>query len=568
MKRLILILLILYSVASNAGNQYWSCTNSTAKWSSAEDFCNAAFPSYTSGGIIHSLYSVNTVNATKKTCGEKQCQEPPGTWCGGPFGTQTCNLYTCPAGQEVDKNSGQVQCVPVCTSPQVRNPYTGQCQDVCPNEPQPPLQNASGLSVGIFKGAVCNSGCEDEYTQWFYIDSQGYEAVEQTHKKNGNMCSTGNLSEPPPIPPRSCQEPAVVRSDGTCGTPDPTCKPWEQLENHQCVDKPCENQGDTLKCGQVNGEEFCACSGPNECSPGQVKNAFGNCVVQQNCVSPQVQDSVTGLCVNPPTSQCPPGTVREGMICKPADRPQCEPPQFYIPGCGCVTSSTFVQQCASNTNDLDGDGTPNSNDDDSDGDGTPNANDGDSDNDGVPNANDATPQGPGSTQPGQPNTGPNEDLDGDTIPNNQDGDRDGDGVPNPQDATPDGNGDGNGNGNGNGNGTCDPATEQCGTGEPGAPVSLGEPFYVPKGITFSDVMGQFVTRVQTAPIVTAGAGFFEVSGISSNCPVWTIPATYISDAVTIDLQCSSQISDALRIAGTIVLLISAWIAVRIALIEG
>lgn len=477
----------------------------------------------------------------------------------------TCPNYYCgcPEGQSELSNGT----CGVCPSGQVENPNTGKCQAPCTaGGSDPPW---GGIAVGLEQGTTCEGGCLVEWIQYYRTDPQGFTEFSMGNEKPGQFCSVGSLSSPPVAPPRSCSSPNVIRSDGTCGTPDPSnCPAWQEVKDHQCQDKPCAD-GETLKCGTVNDAQVCSCSGASDCEPGTVKNAFGNCVAQQSCPAGQVQDSVTGVCGPPKDDSCPSGTHREGMTCA-KDPGECQVGTWYIPGCGCVSD---VNQCVNrNSNDLDGDGTPNANDDDADGDGTPNANDSDADNDGIPNSLDSTPAGPGSSPMADPSktrdtskSDPDGDLDGDGDPNGTDPDRDGDGVPNGDDGTPDGREDGTGVEEGQ----CDPETEEC-SGEkdkPGKPAEIGDPFYKKKeDRSFQQVWSAFIQRVQQANIVTAGSRFFTVSIGGGSCPNWVIPSTFISPAIPITLQCSSEVTTALRVAGYMVLIIAAWVAFRIALL--
>lgn len=458
-------------------------------------------------------------------------------------------------------------CMP-CSNGQVLNLHTGRCQAPCPTEQQPQSPYHNALNIGISFGTFCQNNCAVNATLWVSEDDNGFDIEQFTFNHTGAMCGT---SDQLPTPrPAKCDSPRVVRVDGTCGNPDPTCPSWQKLENHACVDKPCE-AGKTLKCGTVNDAQQCACAGPTDCEPGTVKDAFGNCVSQQSCPSGQVQDSVTGVCGPPKDDQkdCPEGTHREGMTCvkNPGD---CQVGTWYIPGCGCVSD---VNQCMQrSSDDIDGDGIPNKDDNDADNDGLPNSMDSDADNDGLPNSLDSTPQGSGSAPLADPSktrdtskSDPDGDLDGDGIPNSTDPDRDGDGLPNGDDGTPDGREDGTGVDEGQ----CDPATQEC-EGEkdkPGKPAELGDQFYKKKeGRSFQQVWSNFISRVQQARIVTAGSRFFTVSIGGGSCPHWVIPSTFVSPAIPIDMQCSSEVTAALRIAGYIVLIIAAWVAFKIALL--
>ena len=302
-----------------------------------------------------------------------------------------------------------------CVAPQVLNPSTGQCQLPCPVVPPAALP---GVWISIGSGVdTCDSGCIHHWQIWHNIDSRGFSIQDRSHEQPGQFCSTGAASPPVALPPQ-CLSPSVVRSDGTCGPPDPVCKSWEMLQNHACVDKPCPTDK-VLKCGTVNGVQECLCSRNYDCQPGTSLDAFGNCIPKSDCPAGQTKNPITLQCGAPPDPSCPNNTHREGLTCvaDPSTPGQPDPPKKG-PGTG----------------DIDGDGQPNNGDDDSDGDGNKNGSDNDADNDGTPNAADKTPLGPGSESAKSLDG----DFDGDGISNKLDLDRDGDGEPNSTDTTPDG----------------------------------------------------------------------------------------------------------------------------------
>lgn len=444
---------------------------------------------------------------------------------------------SCPSGTAELENGS----CGTCPAGQVVNPYTNKCQAPCLVQSESPDHSGFDFSLS---SDTCDSGCKTSWHIYSQFDSSGFYSEILTTSKPGEMCSVIGNNLPPTPQTHACLPPNVVRSDGTCGSPDPTCdKSWQHVVNHECVDKDC-GSGKTMKCGTINDVQSCACTGPTDCSPGTHKDLYGNCMPDKSCTAPLVLDSVTNQCKEPTSDQCGSGTHREGLICVP--------------------DSNNQNNQNNQNNDIDHDGIPNSQDSDSDGDGTPNSQDSDSDNDGIPNSNDSTPNGPGTSHGITPGTADSDDMDGDGIPNGQDGDKDGDGIPNGQDATPDGNPAGTGSGTGDGEGEGEEESKD----KPGAPVALGGSFYEAKGKTFSDVVSRFTATVQGSPLISASAGFFSVGSLSGSCPIWTLPASDFYPSIVVDFQCSPEVSDALRIAGYLVLIIAAWVAIRIALIEG
>jgi len=575
------LFLALFSSSSYSAWRIYDNNRPPVDYSSLSAACQDYVASCPNFHDIRSVYTGSSCNGYGQgTCSYDQYRCSLGSYHGS--GGATVNFF-CPAGQVIKGTCPNYSCgcpdgqgilsggtCGICPEGQVVNPYTNQCQMPCTAEPEPDPGNPYDVSLGADTHDYCVSGCVSRSKVWVGEDTQGFIIYKTVEWDPGLMCADGpDNSPPPPTPPRNCPSSHVVRSDGTCGTPDPTsCPAWQEVQNHQCQDKPCDD-GKTLKCGTVNDAQQCACAGPTDCEPGTTKNAFGNCVTQQSCPAGQVQDSVTGVCGPPKDDSCPDGTHREGMTCI-ADPGECQAGTWFVPGCGCISD---VNQCVSRSpGDLDGDGTPNANDDDADGDGTPNANDSDADNDGIPNALDSTPQGPGSSGLADPTktrdtskSDPDGDLDGDGDPNGTDPDRDGDGIPNGDDGTPDGREDGTGVKDGQ----CDPETEQCDgdKDKPGKPSEIGDQFYKGKeDRSFQQVWNAFIQRVQQANIVTAGSRFFTVSIGGGSCPNWEIPATFISPAIPITVQCSSEVTAALRVAGYMVLIIAAWVAFRIALL--
>lgn len=511
-------------------------------------------------------------------------------------------------------------CTP-CPSGQVINPYTGQCQLPCESDQEPGFPD--GFTVGISSDTVCNNGCTEQYKLLAGDDGAGFTIFQYQHWTTGEMCKEGTLSSPPSTPPPSCNDPYTVRVDGTCGPPDPICADYETLVDHQCVLEDC-TPPKVRKCGSFNNAQVCTCVGQSECGPGTVKDLYGNCIIPTPCPNGLSRDPVTNLCSPDNTYDedgCPPDTHLSGNICVADDNSECVYPEFYVSDCGCVTGANVFEKCNksktpgdvdgdgipnSTDNDVDGDGIPNSVDDDDDGDGIPDNYDvtpgglgtnhaiptdnGDRDNDGIPdsedsdrdgdgidNESDPSPDGdnavmgdPNKTQPGYDEIDPTGDLDQDGVPNNVDDDRDGDGVKNNEDATPDGGPDNDGDGVPDGvkTGQCNPDIEDCGDpNNPGKPVKIGDALYTAKDKKFSEVWNTFILTVKNAPLVSSGSRFLSIGSISSNCPTWTIPATDYNPAVPITIQCSPEVSAGLRIAGYILLVVFAWVAFKIAILD-
>lgn len=538
-------------------------------YSSASAVCSVALPARVVSGTCTMTNTAGTPSCASATNGVKctnsstyslpctvgTVQNTPGTLyafqCAAPkIITGSCPSYACecPAGK-VEENG---LCVNQCNLPNVLNPFTKQCQLPCESQSLPP-GTLVGVSVSVDSADTCVSGCKIHHDLWQGKNSKGYDASELLSYRTGDFCATGDPS-PPTVPPPTCPPPNVD-TGGYCQPPP--CPAWQERINGQCQNKSCPD-GKTMKCGVLNGSEHCSCAGITECPSGQQKDAFGNCIAL-TCPADSPFNPATGTCQAKNTGECPAGQSKVGLVCVKDD-----PTKPVV-----------------SDDDLDGDGIKNRDDPDMDNDSKPNSSDSDKDGDGIPNDKDTTPEGPGSAQEWGPSAGPEDDYDGDGIKNKDDGDKDGDGIPNGQDATPNGGpstppGGGQCNpaiqqcGTGTGTGQCDPATQNCGTAEskPGAPVSIGGAFYEKKSITFPDIWDKFMSTINNAPIITAGSGFLSVSDVSGSCPNWSIPATPFNESIEITIQCSEQVSSAFRVAGTIFLLVCAWLAFRIALIEG
>lgn len=581
MKNIAILFIIFFSTSIYSApndNTYRNAHNGYF-YSSSSALCAAALPARVVPGNCTLTETAGVPNCSSPSANGIRCKNQgtyssnppcPGTTvqnqpgdlhsfqCAAPkVITGSCPQHNCECPANMVEENGI--CVIACTLPLVKNPHTKTCQQPCFPETPPPGQLV-GVSVSVDSADTCVGGCVVHHDLWNGINRLGYNAYELISYKTAEFCATGDPS-PPTVPPPTCSSPNV-EVNGRCEPPP--CSSWQYRPNPggACVDKECPS-GHTMKCGTVNGAQSCACAGVSECAVGQQKDLYGNCI-GVTCPSSSPFNPATGKCEQPATgSQCPDGHEKVGLMC--------------------VKDPTSTEPTKSD-GDLDGDGQPNGSDVDMDGDGKPNSSDTDQDGDGIPNAADPTPAGPGTAQPLGPGTGPDDDYDGDGTKNSQDSDRDGDGIPNGQDATPDGGADrppGQGQCNPAiqqcpgfpppGGGQCNPATQQCGSApeppKPGSPVSIGGAFYEKKGLTFPDVWSKFMDSASRAPIVSAGQSFLSVSDVSGSCPVWTIPATFMSESVDITLQCSSEVAAGFRIAGTVFLIVCAWIALRIALLD-
>lgn len=327
------VFLFLFLLVGNAysADTYWQCTGVTGgNWDSPDAFCNATYPSYCSGGICYSLYSIDYINnGNSAVCGQKQCQEAPGTWCGGPYGVQTCNLQTCPSGQEYSQSSRS--CISKCTSPQVRNPLTGQCQDPCESGSSETVSMALSGSYMIPNPAfMCLNGCQVQYNMpnsgqpCRFVSCSGgspgcfigneYECLSINSQETGEFCS-GNESGFTLHPPDDCPS-GWFLSGGAC-MQDPLCGENEHLENHQCIVNPDCGESSHYVDGQcvpdpscdeneVKQEHECV---PLQCEPGQE-------AVNHECRDPVCGDSshlVGHFCV--PDPNCDVDEVKVGHEC-------------------------------------------------------------------------------------------------------------------------------------------------------------------------------------------------------------------------------------------------------------
>lgn len=427
----------------------------------------------------------------------------------GANSTGNTTLCTCNSGYEWLSGN---QCVSPCGSGTVRNSFTQQCQAPCPPADTIHSEFDSGPDE-FYPGSFCKDGCairsEIVVDICGSITFPGAECSMQGHvfSYTGQMCGANNPPPTGPATPPSCdadkdkigdvcfpkcgeggtRNPETLKcscpagfyaEDGGGCKAEPKCKDWQELKDHQCVDKSCDYPK-KLKCGLVNSEQSCLCIMPSECPPGATRDSFGNCM-NVKCPDGSTFDSKNYLCKdNDNNLVCPEGTVKEDNKCVPS-KDQCPYKTHVVPGCGCVPDGSEIQSCKAVNGggpsfDLDGDGQPNSSDPDVDGDGTPNSSDPDIDGDGTPNNKDSTPKGPASSGrlsangdddgDGIPNSiDGNADLDGDGVPNAQDDDDDGDGVPDAQDGVTRGPAD------------CNPKIQNCNStgSEPGTGTGDGD----------------------------------------------------------------------------------------------
>lgn len=131
-----------------------------------------------------------------------------------------------------------------------------------------------------------------------------------------------------------------------------------------------------------------------------------------------------------------------------------------------------------------------------------------------------------------------------------------------------------------GSGTNGPGQPNTGTGgnDPGAPggdggdgegegEEAGSPssglgdLYEGNGKTVGDVVGEFRTRMENAPIASAATGFLTVS-VANSCPVWTVPATDYWNEMVLNYHCTGQLAESLALGGWVVLALAAWAAFR------
>lgn len=401
------------------------------------------------------------------------------------------------------KDYFQGQCVVSCAQGEIRDSL-GMCKPNC------------GQGEALVNGRCVPSVCPDgqELQQGQCVD----------HPENPN-CGEGEVSDKNGMCVPACESGAMI--GGQCADVD--CPDAQYLKNGKCV-----NRDNTINC-----------------PAGMRVSADGKSCVNLVCPSGQVVSYLLNKCVDDPNgNRCPTGTHKEGILCVP-DNKDCPINTHWEAGCKkCVRDGSPIGVCGgvagdidgdgvpdSSDNDIDGDGVPNSSDSDADGDGIPNSSDSDDDNDGIPDGTDKTPQGPGTTNGNTKCVGPDCDDDGDGIPNKDDLDDDGDGIPDDQ--------------------------ENEKAGKPGSP--LGD-LYESKGLSLSQVWSDFSIKVSYSPIVSASGSFFSIPYLSSSCPVWTLPATDYYPSISIDILCNSVVTISLQLAGLIVLIVSAWVAFRIAVL--
>jgi len=115
--------------------------------------------------------------------------------------------------------------------------------------------------------------------------------------------------------------------------------------------------------------------------------------------------------------------------------------------------------------------------------------------------------------------------------------------------------DGSGGGEGDGEGD--------GPGEAGPGLGADGP-YEGDGRTVSDVISDFKSRIDAAPIRNVAQTFFTMN-ISGSCPVWTVPESEFTPTLTLSIHCSSEFASIWANAAWVVLAVAAFCAFRIAI---
>jgi hypothetical protein len=87
--------------------------------------------------------------------------------------------------------------------------------------------------------------------------------------------------------------------------------------------------------------------------------------------------------------------------------------------------------------------------------------------------------------------------------------------------------------------------------------------YISNGRTVADEFSDFKGKVSNSPLIGAATGFFVVSA-SGSCPVWSVPATKYTRALTFDWLCNGTFATLFERAGWIMLAVAVFCAFRIA----
>ena len=114
---------------------------------------------------------------------------------------------------------------------------------------------------------------------------------------------------------------------------------------------------------------------------------------------------------------------------------------------------------------------------------------------------------------------------------------------------------------GDGSGSGDGEGDDWGAYQGDGPGDL----YEPTEKTYETVLTQFSNRIQAASVVSGVTGFFDVN-VSGSCPDWSIPATDMTPAISVNIQCSSAAYEMYGIAGLVVLAMAGFTAFRWAIL--
>lgn len=131
-----------------------------------------------------------------------------------------------------------------------------------------------------------------------------------------------------------------------------------------------------------------------------------------------------------------------------------------------------------------------------------------------------------------------------------------------KDGTGKGDGTGTGSDGGSGGGTGD----GDGEGDDDGPGSVGEAagdFYDGTDLTITGLLTDYYGKVTATPMLASIKSFMMVSG-GGSCPVFTMPATAWTPALTFDAHCSGSVYAVLLTMGWVLLGVVSYYAVRIA----
>lgn len=112
---------------------------------------------------------------------------------------------------------------------------------------------------------------------------------------------------------------------------------------------------------------------------------------------------------------------------------------------------------------------------------------------------------------------------------------------------------------------CKTDPDKCGAAKTLEKTSVEELYEKKTEKTVESVITDFKTRLADSALGASVDDFFDIT-ISGSCPVWSVTIPYLDATVDIDHFCSDAASNMLNIAGSVLMIVFAYSAFRIAIL--